>query len=159
MKMFSFTGWSGSGKTTLIAKLIKEFRDRGYRVLAVKNAPHKFHLEPEGKDSRIFLESGAEEVYLLSKGTLMNMRFIDDTEAFFKYTFPVMQKYDFVFLEGMKRDGIPVFEIFDSGSKNKLRTDINSLSAVFSDKKMHPDVTHINREDIKEIADFLENFS
>ncbi|MEN8152985.1 MAG: molybdopterin-guanine dinucleotide biosynthesis protein B [Acidobacteriota bacterium] len=158
MKIFSFTGWSGSGKTTLISELIIEFRKRGYRVMAVKNAPHKHHLEPEGKDSQKFLESGAEEVYLLSKGVLMNMRPVLNEEDFFNYALPEMEKYDFVLLEGIKKNGIPVFEIFNSRLENKLRTEISILSGIFSDIKVHPEIPYINRGKIIEIADFLEKF-
>lgn len=58
-KIVSVVGWSGSGKTTLIARVIAECARRGVTCSAAKRARHAPDIAPDGKDSTLFLESGA----------------------------------------------------------------------------------------------------
>ena len=46
--MVSFVGNSGSGKTTLLEKVIRELKERGYRVAVIKHSHHGFELDIAG---------------------------------------------------------------------------------------------------------------
>jgi len=55
-------GPSGSGKTLLLEALVRELSRQGWRVGAVKHAPHGFSLDVPGKDSWRLREAGAARV-------------------------------------------------------------------------------------------------
>ncbi len=155
MKFFSFIGWSKSGKTTLISSLIKELSGRGFNVLAVKKIPDRFHVEPEGKDSRKFLDSGAETVYLIAEKQLMKMRQITDPKDFSKIADNDFKDHDFILIEGLTVNGSHIFEVFDPEISNKLKSNIRSLSAIISDKNVFKNIKHFKRDDIIKIADYI----
>lgn len=58
-RIASIFGWSGSGKTTVISRAIAECARRGLSCTAAKRARHAPDIAPSGKDSTLFLESGA----------------------------------------------------------------------------------------------------
>ncbi len=156
MNIFSFNGWSGTGKTTLITKLITELSSRGWKVMGVKKVPEKFHLEPEGKDSRRFLEHGADTVYLVAEKHLMRTRPIVNPEDFFKLAEKDLKEHDFILIEGLSNEGAFIFEVHNPGISKDLKTEKNILTAVISEYKVFNDITYFNRDDIKNIADYLE---
>lgn len=63
--LIGFAGYSNSGKTTVIAALIKIFRGRGYKVAAIKHAPHGYDMDVPGKDSWLHYNSGADAVAVI----------------------------------------------------------------------------------------------
>ena len=159
MNIFTFTGWSGSGKTTLISKLIRELSRRGWEVMAIKKVPDKFNLEPEGKDSRIFLEHGAQIVYLVAGKQLMKMSSIKKPEDIFETENKVMDKHDFVLIEGEISSDSYMFEIFDPEISETPKTERNLLSAIISDISISGNLKHFKRNDIADIADFMESLN
>jgi molybdopterin-guanine dinucleotide biosynthesis protein B len=161
MKTFSIVGWSKSGKTTLIVRLIKEFGLKGKKAIAVKSAKHKYYLEPESTDTFKFLEAGSEEVCLVAQNELLTMqRITGDTDITgilkTRYT-----DYDFLLLEGLTGDDIPVIEVFDSGINDALKFPIEGLIAVVSDTdKPGPGAVPLfNRGDIDAIIHFMEVYN
>ncbi len=68
------TGKSDTGKTTLILKLIPELTKRGYKVGTVKNCPHSFNIDKEGKDSYKFSKEGSKGVLLTSSNEIAFIR-------------------------------------------------------------------------------------
>ena len=56
--MVSFAGNSGSGKTTLLEKVVRELKERGYRVAVIKHSHHSFELDIPGKDTWRFAAAG-----------------------------------------------------------------------------------------------------
>ncbi len=159
MNVFTFTGWSGSGKTTLIAKLISELSRREWKVIAVKKVPDKFNLEPEGKDSHIFLEHGAKTVYLVAGRQLMKMSSINKPEDIFETESRFLDKHDFVLIEGEISSESYMFEIFDPEISENPKTDENLLSAIISDTSISGKLKHFKRNDIVDIADFMESLN
>ncbi len=156
MNIFSFNGWSGTGKTTLITKLITELSSRGWKVMGVKKVPEKFHLEPEGKDSRRFLEHGADTVYLVAERQLMKMRSINKPEDFFILAHDDRKEHDFVLIEGLSTEGSFIFEVYNPEISDTLKTEKKNLNAVISECQVFNDIKYFNRDDIKSLADHLE---
>ena len=156
MNIFSFNGWSGTGKTTLIAKLITELSSRGWKVMGVKKVPEKFHLEPEGKDSRRFLEHGADTVYLVAERQLMKMRSISKPEDYFIFAHEDQEEHDFVLIEGLSTRGAFIFEVYNPEILKDLKTEKDILNAVISEYQVFDDIKYFNRDDIGNIANHLE---
>ncbi len=68
MIIVTLIGLKKCGKTTTAEALISEFRERGYKVGAVKFMPHSsFTIDIEGKDTWRQKNAGAEFVISLSK--------------------------------------------------------------------------------------------
>lgn len=157
MNIFCFTGWSGSGKTTLISLLIRELSKRGWKVMAIKKVPDKYHLEPEGKDSRKFLEHGAHTVYLAAKKQLLKIRTIKDPEDLFKLEEKDIKEHDFVLVEGEISEGYYVLEVFNREISEAPKTDKTLISAMISDTVEYDGIKHFKRDDIIGIANFMES--
>jgi len=156
MNTFTFTGWSGSGKTTLISKLIHELSGRGWKVMAVKKVPDKYDLEPEGKDSRKFFEYGAQTVYLVADKQLLKMRSIKNPDDLFEIEAEDIKDHDFVLIEGRISSESYIFEVLNSTISKTPKTDKSQLSAIISDIPVSGGVKNFTRDNIDEIADFME---
>ena len=59
-------GNSDAGKTRLMEKLLPELSRRKRTVAAVKDCPHGFEMDREGKDSWRFKKAGAKGVFVTS---------------------------------------------------------------------------------------------
>ena len=159
MKVFSIAGWSGSGKTTLITQLIGYFKQKNKKVIAVKRTPHKYYLEPESADTFKFLEAGAEEVCLVAKNEMMQIRQITDKTNVLTILKTQYQNCDFLLLEGLRQTDIPLIEVFDSGKNDTPKFPIETLCAVVSDKPITTIVPNFDRGDIKKISNFMEAYN
>lgn len=159
MKIFSITGWSKSGKTTLITKIIERLKLKNKKIFAVKNVVNKYHLEPESKDTYKFLNAGSDEVFLVAKNEILNMKKIKNKREFFGIIESKIDKPDFVLLEGLYTENIPVIEVFNSRQKRTTKFPIEKLSAIVSDQKITEDIPYFNLNDIDGIVKFMEDYN
>lgn len=134
MIVFAVSGWSGAGKTRLITQLIKSFHSRGKRVLAAKHSSHKAALEPETKDSRAFLEAGADSAALLSGRELMQIRRGADSAEAARFLRDQWAAYDVVLLEGRAFPDVPFLEVL-SENTSAIRAPRERLAAVITDRE------------------------
>ena len=158
-KIFSITGWSGSGKTTLITRLIKQLKAANKRIIAVKSAPHKYYLEPESTDTFKFLEAGSDMVFLAAKNELLSMTRIDDTRDVFALLESHQRNCDFLLLEGLRKNNIPMIEVFDSTKNKALKFPLEQLTAVVSDKPVTDEIPNFNIDKIEDITKFMEDYN
>jgi len=158
MKIFSIVGWSQSGKTTLIVELIKEFKKRGEKILALKKIGHKYHLEPESKDSFLFLSAGADEVFLVAKNEMMRINQINSEAEIFDKVLENADSYDMILLEGLNRENIPIIEVFDSSTQEKQKLPNESLAAMVSMQKISRPFPVFQPDEINKIIDFILNY-
>jgi molybdopterin-guanine dinucleotide biosynthesis protein B len=159
MKVFSIAGWSGSGKTTLITQLIMHFKRKNKTVIAVKHTPHKYYVEPESVDTFKFLEAGADEACLVAKNEMLQMRQITNPTDAISILKTQCPHCDFLLLEGLLQNDIPLIEVFDPGKNNALKFPIKTLCAVVSDKPITTAVPNFNPKDINEISKFMEEYN
>jgi molybdopterin-guanine dinucleotide biosynthesis protein B len=159
VKIFSITGWSRSGKTTLIKQLIKHFKLNNKKVVVVKGAPHKYYVEPEATDTFKFLEAGADEVCMAAAKEMMTMRSITSKQEVFDFLETRYADCDILLMEGLRRDDIPLIEVFDSTQNQTLKSPIEALIAVVSDKPVTRAIPNFNRDDIAEITRFMEDYN
>ena len=154
---------SGTGKTTLLEKLIRNLKERGYRVGAVKHDAHRFDIDREGKDSWRLTQAGADTMVITSPAKLAMVKQytaeeepgpVDIVDAYFG-------DVDIVLTEGFKKNSLPKIEVHRrERSENLLcRGEVNdpTLMAVASDEALDLDVPVFDIDDIKGLCDFIEN--
>ncbi len=103
-RIASVIGWSGSGKTTLIARAIAECARRGVRCSAAKRARHAPDIAPDGKDSTLFLESGAlASAYIGDTSTALFSSTPAELDR--EYYIGLLPPSDLILLEGATVEG------------------------------------------------------
>jgi molybdopterin-guanine dinucleotide biosynthesis protein B len=158
MKIFSIAGWSGSGKTMLINRLIESFKAKKRRVIAIKNAPDTYALQPEAKDTAQFLRAGADEVFLIAKNELLRMSLINAPQDLLEDLKSRLQENDIVLMEGLYQPGVPVIEVDDPGRPQALKFPMAKLAAIVSTGKCSPGLPCFHPDQIAEICAFLEEY-
>ncbi len=150
-----FVGHSNSGKTTLIERLIPELTRAGYRVATVKHAGHGFDLDTEGKDSWRHKRAGANQVVVLSKGSLAMFADVpeelpleDVRERF------VNQDTDLIIAEGWKSQGFPKVIVVRE-EVQEVDVSLEGLLAVASIKPLEMQVPWFDRDDVQGLAQLL----
>lgn len=154
--MICVVGNSNSGKTTLIEKLIPELKRRGYRVGTVKHASHGFEIDKKGKDSWRHRAAGADTVLVASPGriALVKNSDADDLDSISAY----FQDTDIVLVEGYKKENKPKIEVFRKTVCDKpLFAGNPELIAFVSDTEIDAGVAQFGLDDIKNLAEFIEN--
>ena len=158
MKIFSIAGWSGSGKTLLITRLIEHFKSKNQRVIAIKNAPDTYELQPEAKDSAKFLRAGADEVFLIAQNELLRMTRINTPQDLLEDLKSRLYEDDIVLMEGLYQPGIPVIEVDDASRPTGQKFPLDKLAAMVSAGKCPPDLPCFQPDQIAEICVFMEEY-
>lgn len=161
MKLFSIAGWSDSGKTTLIARVTEIFRSKNKKVCAVKNIPHRYHLQPEAKDSFTLLAAGCSEVFLVARNEIVDIQRNDKDGKIFEILASRSAETDYVLLEGLIRENIPVIEVFDSQKNEAPKTPLTNLCAMVTQKEKmrNIDLPVFDFDDVAGVVAFMENYN
>lgn len=156
--IISIVGKSDSGKTTLIEKLLPELIRRGYRIATVKHDVHGFEVDREGKDSWRHKQAGAHTVVISSPQKIALIRDVEKDLTLEEIRERMIQDVDLIVSEGYKKDVQPKVEIFRKEiHKELLCTREDNLIAIVSNQLFNMEVPCFGLEDIKGLADFIEN--
>jgi molybdopterin-guanine dinucleotide biosynthesis protein MobB len=150
--IISIVGNSESGKTTLIEKLIPALKKRGYRVCSIKHA-REINMEKE-KDSQRHLKAGSDVMVLAAPGQIILFKptqepNIDEIRRLFD------SDYDLIICEGFKHSDLPKIEVYRKGN-GTLIEGLTGVFAIVSDENLDIKTKRLNTDDIKSIADLLE---
>lgn len=98
--VIGFYGYSNSGKTTLIERLIRQLKEEGYSVAAVKVSDHNIQMDEPGKDSWRYAQAGAGAVALAAQNEtgIMLTRAVDTQTILEAVT--LLQAPDVIIVEG-----------------------------------------------------------
>jgi molybdopterin-guanine dinucleotide biosynthesis protein B len=154
-RVFGVTGWKNAGKTTLVARLVAEFRRRGWRVSTIKHAHHDVDVDQRGTDSWQHRAAGATEVALVGGLRYAIMR--EQPDASLAEVLSRLAPADLVLIEGFKREPHPKIEVRADHSQPIARDDPN-IVAIAADQR--PPETHLpwfSRDNIALMADFIAN--
>ena len=154
--LVSIVGKAKSGKTTLIEKLILELKSRGYKVATIKHAFHGSFSDDYGKDSWRHIQAGSEATAIgftdnivLIKPVTGNLELNEIARLFGK-------EYDIILVEGFKHSDVPKIEVHRKEIGPPLDSTEN-LVAIVTDEPLETSIRQFSLEDIKSIADILEN--
>lgn len=127
-------------------------------MLAIKHAPDHVHLQPESKDSFKFLESGSVASILVGRKEMMLSKKISRPDDVFDFLDHFHEKPDYVLMEGLYRDGIPVIEVCGSSGSSELRQPEKNLAAIVCGEKGDLKVPCFHPDDIHQLAAFMEDY-
>ena len=155
--IISIVGRSKSGKTTLIEGLIPEFMKRGYRVATIKHHNKAFQIDHEGKDSWRHKQAGAHTVIISSPQKVALIEDVSQDLSLDDLANRFIQGADIIIAEGFKRDKHPKIEVFRKAiHPHPLAPELENMIAVVSDCPLSLDIPCMDFNDIKGIADVIE---
>ncbi|MGL5725809.1 molybdopterin-guanine dinucleotide biosynthesis protein B [Cetobacterium sp.] len=153
-KFFAVSGIKNSGKTTLITKLLKKFKDEGYKVGTIKHDGHDFQMDNLDSDTDKHIKSGAHGTLIFSKNKFMFLEQTPETEIEFYLNF--FKDYDIIILEGFKGSNHPKLEIIRKNISNKSVCNLNNLKFIVSDLEVISNVNDIKILDINDIGSIFK---
>lgn len=152
----SITGKSKSGKTTLIEALISELKSRGYRVATIKHTTSKLALDKPGKDSWRHIQAGSEATAIVSPDQIVVIKPVSQELDLDEIASLFAENYDIILAEGFKRSNAPKIEVHRKTAGPPL-SNISNLIAIVTDEPLETTTRQLSSQDIKGLADLLEN--
>jgi molybdopterin-guanine dinucleotide biosynthesis protein MobB len=160
VKVVAFVAKSNTGKTTLLEQVIRELKNRGYKVGAIKHDAHKFDIDHPGKDSHRLTEAGADTMLITSPEKLALIKKHAGAPPLEELVATYFSDLDIVLAEGFKMSSLPKIEVHRKERSPTLlcRGEHHDpmLVAVASDEALTLDVPVLDLNDIKGVTDFVE---
>ena len=160
VKVVAFVAKSNTGKTTLLEQVIRELKNRGYKVGAIKHDAHKFDIDHPGKDSHRLTAAGADTMLITSQEKLALIKRHGASPPLEELIATYFTDVDIVLTEGFKMSSLPKIEVHRKERSPTLlcRGEHHdpTLVAVASDEALNLDVPVLDLNDIKGVTDFIE---
>lgn len=160
VKVVAFVAKSNTGKTTLLEQVIRELKNRGYRVGAIKHDAHSFDIDNPGKDSHRLTAAGADTVLITSAEKHALIKKPEVAPPLEELLATYFSDVDIVLTEGFKKSSLPKIEVHRQERSSTLlcRGEHHDpmLVAVASDEALNLDVPVLDLNDIKGVTDFVE---
>jgi molybdopterin-guanine dinucleotide biosynthesis protein MobB len=160
VKVVAFVAKSNTGKTTLLEQVIKELKNRGYKVGAIKHDAHSFDIDHPGKDSHRLAAAGADTMLITSPEKLALIKRHEVSPPLEELVATYFSDVDIVLTEGFKMSSLPKIEVHRQERSPTLlcrgEHDDPMLVAVASDEALNLDVPVLDLNDIKAVTDFVE---
>jgi molybdopterin-guanine dinucleotide biosynthesis protein B len=154
--LIAIVGKSGSGKTVIMEKLIAEFKARGYRVGAIKHAHQMVELDAPGKDTWRYSQAGSDAAVVSSPSRITIFKNLDREPSLEETALLLGDGYDLILAEGFKKSRVPKIEVCATGSIAEMVCAEAELAAVISDDALPLRIPRFGREQVHEIAGFIE---
>ncbi|MFZ5945512.1 MAG: molybdopterin-guanine dinucleotide biosynthesis protein B [Bacillota bacterium] len=156
--IISVVGTTGSGKTTFLEKLIKELKDRNWKIGIIKNDVHGFEIDKPGKSTWKFREAGADNVMICGPDKMALIEKHEEKKSL-DYYLTYFKEMDLVLTEGFKRENKPKIELYRAeNAKDYILCSEEELVALVTD-----DIPPVSTSkpvfrfgEITQIADFIE---
>lgn len=150
----SFVGRSGVGKTTALERVIRELKQRGFKVGTVKHDAHDFEMDRPGKDSWRHGQAGSDVVVISGPHKMALIRKLDQ-ELPLDSILPLMGELDLVLTEGYKRGDRPKVEVSRREWGTELLCEAGELVALMCDYQSNVPVPQFGLEDAAGVAELL----
>jgi len=152
----AIVGESKSGKTTLIETLISELKSRGYRVATIKHSAHRLSFDKPSKDSWRHIQAGSDATAIVSPDQIVLIKPVTEEPDLNEIASLFGEDYDIILAEGFKQSNTPKLEIHRKAVGPPLGH-INNLIAIATDEPLETKATQFSLDNIKGLADLLEN--
>jgi molybdopterin-guanine dinucleotide biosynthesis adapter protein len=151
----SIVGKSSTGKTTFLEKLIREITGRGYKLATIKHSHHSISFDQPNKDSWRHAQAGATATMVSSTTEIQIIKPVPRELTIDELARNLGEDFDLVLTEGFSRGNAPKVEIHRKEAGPLLESARN-LFAVVTDEPLDTDAKQFSTEDVKGVADFLE---
>jgi molybdopterin-guanine dinucleotide biosynthesis protein B len=148
-------GPSNSGKTTLVEKIIRELKDRGFRVATVKHAPQESSVDLPGSDTWRHMQAGSAATALYAPDKLVLMYPDPGPITIADLARRFGADYDLLLAEGFKQDPAPKIEVHRKDHAAPL-IGIKNRIAVATDEPLPDDVPQYALDDVRGLADLIQ---
>lgn len=153
-------GRKNSGKTTLILKMIEELQDRGLKVGTIKHTSHRHDPEPEGKDSRLQREAGANPSAIISDNLVGVYRKKEVGEDVYRGLHREFAQCDVVLVEGDHLANGKKIEVWrkDSG-EDILARNVEGVEVIITEDKVDmlpPGIFVMKPDQVVELIHFVQ---
>ena len=155
--ILSIVGKSDSGKTTLLEELVRELKQRGYKVAVIKHASDDFEHDKVGKDSWRLSRAGSEVAAISSPRKLTIIKPLERDLSPEELSCLMVGEYDLILTEGFKQSNTPKIEVHRKGQGRELLCSPRQLLAVVSDEPLSVDVPQFSRNEVQRLSDLIEN--
>lgn len=153
--LVSIVGKSKSGKTFLIQKLIAELKSRGYRVATVKHVPQDVSFDEPEKDSWHHIQAGSDATVISSPNRVVLIKPVGAESSLDEVARLLGGDYDIILTEGFKNGDAPKIETHRREAGAPLGG-LRGLVAMVTDEPAETKVKQFSFEEVKGLADFLE---
>ena len=152
----SIVGRSKSGRTTLLEKMVRELKQRGYRVGTVKHHSHPgFELDRPGKDTWRHAEAGSDHVVIAAPDKVASIRRVDREPTLDEIT-AAMSDVDVVLTEGYLRSGRFKIEVVRAARATEPICEPDELLALATDLPLAYAVPRFDLDDAAGLVDLIE---
>lgn len=147
---------SNLGKTTILCEIIKELKNRGYRVATIKHH-HKgdFEIDKPGKDSWKHGQAGADVVVVSSPVKIAKIEKLEE-EYSLDEILKTIKNVDIILTEGYKRESKDKIEVLRKGISEKIISKRDELFCIVSDFELEEEVRQFKFNEVGEIVDLIE---
>jgi molybdopterin-guanine dinucleotide biosynthesis adapter protein len=151
----SFVGKSEIGKTTFLEKVVRELKQRGYRLAVVKHDTHGFDIDKPGKDTWRFAQAGSDVVVISSPRKMALIEQISTERTLDEIAEEIGSRVDIILTEGYKRGNKPKIEVSRAARSTELICGPEELLGVVTDQSFPIDVPHFGLDDAAAVVDLL----
>ena len=153
--VISVVGRSNVGKTTFLEKVLKELKNRGYRVAVVKHDSHGFDIDHPGKDSWRLAQAGSDVVVVSSADKMAMVKRPAQELTLDQLADMVMDGVDIIITEGYKGADKPKIEVFRSDISDRILIQEQDLLALVTDKHFDLDVPQFTADYADGVVDLI----
>jgi molybdopterin-guanine dinucleotide biosynthesis protein B len=154
--VISFVGTGKSGKTTFLEKLIPELTGRGYRVATIKHTIHNTAFDRPEKDTARHIRAGSAAAAIASPSEFVMIVPGGANMTVDEMVRHIGDDYDIIITEGFKHENAPKIEVHRREKGEALAGTLEGVVAVLTDEPLDVKVKQFSLEDVKGVADFLE---
>jgi molybdopterin-guanine dinucleotide biosynthesis protein B len=153
--IISIVGKSNSGKTTFLEKMVRELKNRHYKVAVIKHDTHGFEIDHPGKDTWRMAQAGSDIVMISSPNKMAMIKKINNELTLDQLQAQITDEVDIILTEGYKSDNKPKIEISRTEFNGELLCSEEELLALVTDNSFNLDVPHFNLDDASGVVDLL----
>lgn len=153
--IISIVGRSNVGKTTFLEKMVRELKDRHYRVAVIKHDTHGFEIDHPGKDTWRMAQAGSDVVLISSPNKMAMIKKTSQELSLDQLRAQIMGGVDIILSEGYKNGDKPKIEISRAEVSNELLCSREELLALVTDQSFDLDVPHFALDDARGVVEFL----
>ncbi|MCQ4925664.1 molybdopterin-guanine dinucleotide biosynthesis protein B [Tissierella carlieri] len=154
--VFSIIGSkSNTGKTTILCKIIKELKNRGYRVATIKHHMGDFEIDHPEKDTWKHSQAGSDIVVISSPVKIAKIEKVQE-EYRLDDIISKIQNVDIIITEGYKKENKPKLEVIRKKISPNLISKESELFGIVTDFPLENQIPQFNFEQVREIVNLIE---